>query len=499
MGISIGGASFWPLTTRLDNPPDHFEILANITLPQRNIGVCFERSGIGVCIHGCSFSIDAGVNCRICSLGEFYEVRAILDNQVVGVYRYSGAIPPTWIDLDHPQNQIQWIHSRDAGNMTLGQMFPNLYTVIPGSTTKPVRIEVQVGWSFRFHYEEIDTGNLVRSICLDGKLPDHPDFDWSSSQGSEPYRHPAGGDDWTGYGTCVRTEYGDLCWGCELSDTVSFVLQVFNPAPPPPPVCAFSYDIPVDAQGNPTIGKPPFTSYFQDKSYSPTPSAPITSWYWEFGDGATSNQQNTYHTYTTSGTFYPKLTVANAGGSSSAIGDKPITLRAVPFNAVVTGIYFPPQVTPGKEFTARISIKNEGMAGTCYIDSVVEGLTKRLAEFSLGEGQEITWEEAHTPEWWVGHTFDQNTMVSVAIKVGEVGGAETSSTGATFAVILEGGGGGGGEEPGEGGVPWDLLLIAGAVGVGLVIATRKQLEHYMKSIAAESKKKPTESKKKPQQ
>jgi PKD repeat protein len=42
-----------------------------------------------------------------------------------------------------------------------------------------------------------------------------------------------------------------------------------------------------------------------------------TSWSWDFGDGVISIEKNPTHTYTTPGTYFAKLTVANAGGSSS--------------------------------------------------------------------------------------------------------------------------------------------------------------------------------------
>ncbi len=52
---------------------------------------------------------------------------------------------------------------------------------------------------------------------------------------------------------------------------------------------------------------------FTDAS-SGTPSA----WYWEFGDGSTSNQENTGHVYSTPGSYTVRLTVTTAAGRSSA-------------------------------------------------------------------------------------------------------------------------------------------------------------------------------------
>jgi PKD repeat protein len=53
----------------------------------------------------------------------------------------------------------------------------------------------------------------------------------------------------------------------------------------------------------------PLTVHFSDLSNVPSPS----SWFWEFGDGATSNEQNPTHTYTP-GIYDVRLTVTNASG-----------------------------------------------------------------------------------------------------------------------------------------------------------------------------------------
>jgi gliding motility-associated-like protein len=62
-----------------------------------------------------------------------------------------------------------------------------------------------------------------------------------------------------------------------------------------------------------TSCNPPFTVKFSDKS--PTAS----TWLWNFGDGATSNQQNPTHTYTTPGFFDVSLTITLPGGCSNTI------------------------------------------------------------------------------------------------------------------------------------------------------------------------------------
>jgi uncharacterized repeat protein (TIGR01451 family) len=69
-----------------------------------------------------------------------------------------------------------------------------------------------------------------------------------------------------------------------------------------------------DFIGSPTSGTRPLQVQFTDQSIGS-----ITSWYWQFGDGATSTQQNPAHTYTTTGTYTVSLKVTGPGGSDTKI------------------------------------------------------------------------------------------------------------------------------------------------------------------------------------
>ncbi|HUK38389.1 MAG TPA: DUF2341 domain-containing protein [Methanomicrobiales archaeon] len=79
------------------------------------------------------------------------------------------------------------------------------------------------------------------------------------------------------------------------------------------PVAGFS--------GTPTSGKQPLTVTFTDQSTN-TP----TAWAWDFGDGATSQQQNPVHVYTTPGVYTVALGVSNAGGSDRMVKQNYITV-----------------------------------------------------------------------------------------------------------------------------------------------------------------------------
>ncbi|KAK6020437.1 PKD domain protein, partial [Ostertagia ostertagi] len=61
-----------------------------------------------------------------------------------------------------------------------------------------------------------------------------------------------------------------------------------------------------------TLGCVPSTVHFTDLSTSP--GGTITAWDWDFGDGATSNQQNPSHTYTNIGFYAVTLSVTSSTG-----------------------------------------------------------------------------------------------------------------------------------------------------------------------------------------
>ena len=65
---------------------------------------------------------------------------------------------------------------------------------------------------------------------------------------------------------------------------------------------------------SPTIGcSYPLTVHFTDQSVLPE------TWFWDFGDGSTSTQQNPTHTYTNPGFYSVKLVVSNSNGCRDSI------------------------------------------------------------------------------------------------------------------------------------------------------------------------------------
>jgi len=64
------------------------------------------------------------------------------------------------------------------------------------------------------------------------------------------------------------------------------------------------------------LGDGPLTVQFTDMSV-PEKQASLTAWSWDFGDGATSTEQNPEHTYTDPGTYTVALTVTSSNGSTA--------------------------------------------------------------------------------------------------------------------------------------------------------------------------------------
>ncbi|MHC4115078.1 MAG: S8 family serine peptidase, partial [Planctomycetota bacterium] len=92
--------------------------------------------------------------------------------------------------------------------------------------------------------------------------------------------------------------------------------------PPPPPVADFT--------ALPTAGEAPLSVKFTDLS-----SGKITSWFWDFGDGATSTEENPSHTYTVPNAYTVSLTVTNLSGSNTETKFNYIGIS--PYDGVVQG------------------------------------------------------------------------------------------------------------------------------------------------------------------
>jgi probable HAF family extracellular repeat protein len=94
--------------------------------------------------------------------------------------------------------------------------------------------------------------------------------------------------------------------GYSSSDDASHAV-LWTITAPTSPVANFS--------ASPASGYAPLTVKFTDQS-----TGSPTSWNWDFGDGTTSTDQNTTHTYSTAGNYTVTFTASNAAGNSTATG-----------------------------------------------------------------------------------------------------------------------------------------------------------------------------------
>jgi PKD repeat protein len=88
-----------------------------------------------------------------------------------------------------------------------------------------------------------------------------------------------------------------------------------------------SYPVPpiADFSGTPTTGRAPLTVQFTDLS-----TGGPTEWFWQFGDGTVSTEQNPQKTYTTAGTYTVSLNATNIDGSSLITKTDYITVSETP-------------------------------------------------------------------------------------------------------------------------------------------------------------------------
>ncbi|MBN8703851.1 MAG: PKD domain-containing protein [Bacteroidetes bacterium] len=102
---------------------------------------------------------------------------------------------------------------------------------------------------------------------------------------------------------------------CGVSVTDS-VQVLFNP---PPTVVIMADTI---------SGCTPITVQFSDASITGNVADPITSWFWNFGDGVTSTNQINTHTYTSAGTYSVTLIVTTSQGCTNTNSLTPFVVQA---------------------------------------------------------------------------------------------------------------------------------------------------------------------------
>jgi PKD repeat protein len=124
-------------------------------------------------------------------------------------------------------------------------------------------------------------------------------------------------------------------------------------------VYAFKDPLPVaDFTSNVTNGKEPLAVRFTDTS-----TGSPTSWLWDFGDGASSDEQNPVHTYTSAGTYSVKLTVTGPGGTDEELKSDYITVNELTQkqpDLIVSSILPSSNITANASCTICATLNNNG-------------------------------------------------------------------------------------------------------------------------------------------
>ncbi|GIK27489.1 MAG: hypothetical protein BroJett007_06270 [Chloroflexota bacterium] len=134
----------------------------------------------------------------------------------------------------------------------------------------------------------------------------------------------------------------------------------------------------------------------------------ITTWFWEFGDGATSNEQNPTHVYAAAGTYRARLTVTNAGGDDRSGQDVTVTAPLPP--------------APQSAFTFSVN-----------------GLDVQFTDLSTGQIDSYFWEFGDGTQAFdrnPAHSYATDGTYTVRLTVANAGGSNTSEQQVTVTAPL---------------------------------------------------------------
>ncbi|MCW4034587.1 MAG: PKD domain-containing protein, partial [Candidatus Bathyarchaeota archaeon] len=121
-----------------------------------------------------------------------------------------------------------------------------------------------------------------------------------------------------------------------------------------PPVALFSFS-PTEPEVRDMIS-------FTDGSMDP--DGTVTAWYWQFGDGGSSNERHPTHQYSTNGTYLVRLTVTDDDGAQDTME----------FSVTVTSTYELPVANAGADKTISTGerVNFDGSASTASTASMIE-------------------------------------------------------------------------------------------------------------------------------
>jgi gliding motility-associated-like protein len=144
--------------------------------------------------------------------------------------------------------------------------------------------------------------------------------------------------------------------GASVTDSVQVTLN-------PPPTMILTSDT--------NTACVPALIQFYDSSVSGNVNDPITSWYWNFGDGNYSSLSDPSHSYSQAGTYTVSLTITTNGGCTNNNGSAPLIINAMA--SPLANFSTNPSVTPMNVQT--INFINQSSGGLTYFWDFGDGGT----------------------------------------------------------------------------------------------------------------------------
>jgi parallel beta-helix repeat protein len=223
----------------------------------------------------------------------------------------------------------------------------------------------------------VDTNQLIKfngglSTDMDGRIKS---YNWAFGDGTSSSRKVASHSyNDNGKYTVTLTVTDDD--GATAKDTCTVTVNNMKPI--------------ADFTINPETGD--VTSSFEFSSASYDTDGFITHYYWDFGDGSTSEQENPSHKYENSGTFEVSLKVKDDDGLESDVITKEITFTNLPPVAIAKSSIVTAKITEKIEFDATGSYDKDGEIiniiwqfgdGNLAYDSIVEHSYDKIGTYTV--------------------------------------------------------------------------------------------------------------------
>lgn len=310
------------------------------------------------------------------------------------VFKYCSSLTSiTLLMHDPPESCDCWIEN--TSNALLGHAYIDSHFPLPGQVWKNMMMGAYITPTADFTYSAFSPTEL--DVILFSDLSTDSDgaiASWSwdfGDGGTSTLRNPTHEYPDNGYYSVILTVTDDD----GLTDSISTDVFVGNVWPS------------VDFTFSPT--SPTDQDLIQFTDLSSDADGIITSWSWEFGDGATSSLQNPTHHYTAVGSYRVNLTVwDDDGGNNPASKD-----------IVVSNVSLASNVPPTADFTSSPSLPTASDVVQFTDASTDPDGTIVSWSWNFGDG---TYSTSKNPQ----HSYNTHGQYTVVLEVTDNDGAKKS-------------------------------------------------------------------------